>query len=184
MSNSLLLNISLRKPINGSYTIDLVCEIKRFKKLSKIIKKDLDCLEESINYENWSSQNVEINIKITSKNFGKVLPVVSGKLKTRYQLACKNCLKPLNKEIKLPLALILCSDGDTESEINGYDFWELSDDKIKIHDLIEEVLIMNVPLYAKHDDRKNCITFNEPQVTKQTTLVSPFAGLRNQLNKK
>ena len=184
MSNSLLSNISLKKPINGFYNINLICKIQCFRKLSKILEKDLNDLEEPMNYRDWSSEDVEIDIEITSKNFGQFLPVVSGELRTQYHLACKNCLRPLKKVIRLPLTLILCRNSDTEKEINGYDLWELSGDEIKVHDLIEEILILDVPLYAKHDKEKNCITYNKPQVSKQRSIVTPFADLRNQLNKK
>ena len=53
--------------------------------------------------------------------------------------------------------------------------------RCKIIDLIEELLLMSIPLYVKHDDDRVCVIPNKPQTSNDLTTF-PFANLKNQLN--
>ena len=48
-------------------------------------------------------------------------------------------------------------------------------------DLIEELLLISIPLYVKHHDDKVCVILKKPQ-TKNDLTTFPFADLKNQLN--
>ena len=184
MNNPLAITISLKKPINGVYNIDHQCKTKDFEKLTQILKDDLSNLENSIDDNDWLEELINIKLQIKTINFGDDLPLISGALSTLFSLTCQNCLQLMAKKIDLPLNLLL-GDSDRESDdFDGYDYWEVIGGNISVHDLIEEILILSVPLYSKHDSGHKCTVFSESRITDNELLNSPFAGLKNQLNNK
>jgi uncharacterized metal-binding protein YceD (DUF177 family) len=115
---------------------------------------------------------------------GISMPHVSGEVRTSFFLACQNCLQTIIKKIELPINLILCDRDREDDSNNKYDYWEILGDSISMHNLIEEILILSVPLYTKHEAEKECLVFSETEVTDGETLHSPFSDLKNQLNNK
>ena len=184
MSNPLSSIVSVTKPISGLYRVDLQCKIKDFEKLSQVITNDLENLENPVDDDAWLDQLVDIKLQVKNVNLGIIMPHISGELRTTFFLACQNCLQMIIKKIELPINLILC-DRDRENDNNNqYDYWEILGDSISMHNLIEEILILSVPLYTKHEAGKKCLVFSEEKVIKEESLYSPFSDLKNQLNNK
>ena len=184
MNNPLDINISLKKPINGVYSIDHKCKIKDFEKLREVLIDDLRNLESPDDDNGWLEELINIKLQIKTTKFGENLPFISGVLGTFFSLACQNCLQPMVKKIDLSLNLILCESDRENNDVDEYDYWEVIGGNIDLHDLIEEILILSVPLYSKHDLGQKCTTFSESKVTDRELLYSPFSGLKNQLNNK
>ena len=59
--------------------------------------------------------------------------------------------------------------------------WEIYDEKIKLKDLIEELIIISLPLYFKHESSKDCIAY-EYMLHTESANTLPFADLKKQLN--
>ena len=59
--------------------------------------------------------------------------------------------------------------------------WEIYKEKIKLKDLIEELILISLPLYFKHESSKDCIDYDYKFDTESAKTL-PFANLKNQLN--
>jgi uncharacterized metal-binding protein YceD (DUF177 family) len=184
MSNPLSSIVSITKPISGVYSVDFQCKIKDFEKLSQVIASDLEHLENPEDDDAWLNQLIDIRLKIKNVNLGISMPHVSGEIRTSFFLACQNCLQAITKKIELPINLILCDRDREDDSNNKYDYWEILGDSISMHNLIEEILILSVPLYTKHEADIECLVFTETKVTDGETMHSPFSDLKNQLNNK
>ena len=66
-----------------------------------------------------------------------------------------------------------------------YEVWELDGDELRPLDLVEEVLIMALPMAAAHDSIDRCGPLAGQLAATDTVApdtVRPFAGLREQMD--
>ena len=75
---------------------------------------------------------------------------------------------------------MLSTPGHPISPREGYETWELVEDRVQPAEIVEEALIMAMPLSAKHTDRDGCVSVgSEPAPAGET--VRPFTALRAQM---
>jgi uncharacterized metal-binding protein YceD (DUF177 family) len=63
----------------------------------------------------------------------------------------------------------------------GYEIWELDDEYLRPADIVEETLIMALPLVARHEDDKSCQLKAGPAAAEREDVTRPFADLRSQM---
>ena len=180
MDKLLLQTFSLERPFDGKYVIDCECKIIEFEKLSQILAEDLKNLDSLTNKEAWLNEKIYIKLNFATIKHDKSILKVTGLLKTKFYLTCQTCLKLVEKGIEVPVKLALHEQCDDSHNIHGYEYWELAGSSIKTLDLIEELLIMAIPLYVKHNINEKCVShdangFHKPQVT------LPFVNLKNKI---
>ena len=64
-----------------------------------------------------------------------------------------------------------------------YEIWEVEGDTIRPIDIVEEALIMAMPLSAVHPASEMCGPLAENVADDNRKTVRPFADLRSQMNK-
>ena len=103
-------------------------------------------------YDGESGQTntqVTVSFEFMRNEYG--IPVIAGRLETRLELECQRCLKPMEWPLQLEFKLMIDasddiignSDDDTIYSNDGY---------IDIVELVEDELILAIPLVATHDD--------------------------------
>jgi len=87
---------------------------------------------------------------------------VTGRLETKLILVCQRCMEEFEYPISVDLALAFVSSGYEEEKIKGmYESYFYEDDsQIDLHALIEDEIILALPLIAKHDDSE-CVIPSE-----------------------
>ncbi len=103
--------------------------------------------------------------------------MLTGKLSARLELECQRCLNAM----QLPLALELCLLVDASDAVvreSSLDTLYSDDGYIDIFDVIEDELILAIPLVARHDDR--ACNQHWPAAADDAAAVAenPFAALR------
>jgi uncharacterized protein len=109
---------------------------------------------------------------------------VKGKVTGQLKLACQRCMDVLDYPIDIELALAFIKKKEQEQEIVGlYDsFYVESKDPIDFYALIEDEIILSLPLIAKHED-ENCL-LNLDNTTDKKSSELEEAYLHEQANKK
>jgi uncharacterized metal-binding protein YceD (DUF177 family) len=79
---------------------------------------------------------------------------------------------------------LLSGPADETADCDGYEVWEFSEEDVSPIDIVEEALLIALPLSAMHDDVGDCV---EIEAATEETLVdekmtTPFAALRAQMD--
>lgn len=124
----------------------------------------------------WKGRKIALSFEFSRNEYG--IPMVTGKLETILELECQRCLKSLELPLKLDFKLMI----DASEEIVGNSDMETiysNDGYIDIIELVEDELLLAIPLVATHDDT----ACNEdwpanPSGSEVTARENPFAVLQ------
>jgi uncharacterized protein len=114
------------------------------------------------------------------------LPMLKGHISVMLSLKCQRCLTPVEYPVNKDLSLILVAT-DTESAQlqDSYETYLVEDESIFLPDLIEEELILALPLSIMHEQCKGVHpetdVFFDIENDKDDKMVkeNPFAILKN-----
>ncbi len=138
---------------------------------------DLDRLAELL-YSGESSGtgvSIQVSFEFVANEYG--LPMLAGQLSARLELECQRCLGAM----ELPLALELRLLVDASDEIVGkssLDTLYSDDGYIDIFDVVEDELILAIPLVARHEDRTCNLHWPTAADDAVAEAENPFAVLR------
>ena len=106
------------------------------------------------------------------------IPMMVGRLQTSLSLECQRCLKPLEMPIDLDIRLMVDASDELVRD-SSIDTIYSDDGYIDINEVVEDELILAIPLVAMHDDK----TCNEHWQAAEneagaTARENPFAVLQ------
>lgn len=93
---------------------------------------------------------VSVNFEFERNEFD--VPTVSGRLETTLVLECQRCLEPMEVPVELDFGLMVDAD-DSVLQESSQDSIDSDEGFIDLFALVEDELILAVPLVAKHDNR-------------------------------
>ena len=111
--------------------------------------------------------------------------VVSGRVRAGYTLRCQRCLEPMVLEIDEPYELVcVASEAAARELADELDPVVLDDaGRITIVALLEDELILHVPLIARHPEAARCAppehSFGGEGIEPEAGPSRPFDALRN-----
>lgn len=126
-------------------------------------------------------------------------PAVQGVLRGTVEMLCQRCLRNMRYQIDESFDLVLVNN---EAELDrlpeSQDAWLMNSGRLDVTDLVEEQLLLAMPLIAKHSDESECVAAVSTPTTKQfgrrveavrqaptaaPDRQLPFANLRDLLRK-
>ena len=106
--------------------------------------------------------------------------MVEGQVGVTIHAVCQRCLGVVEMPLEAELRLLLGGGTADAADDDQYEIWALDEDTLRPLDLIEEALIMAIPLTVLHVDDAVC---KQPaaiaEAAKETT--HPFAMLKSQM---
>jgi uncharacterized protein len=131
--------------------------------------------------EGWASVDLEFTLDDAKQK------LISGRLQAEVNVLCQRCLKPLAIALADDIKLALLRDEDAAKALKPeLDPWVCEDHKLDLAELIEEQLILCMPLVSYHDsgecmNRKNYISkgLDSEHEATATPTKSPFAALKS-----
>ncbi|MDH3616451.1 MAG: DUF177 domain-containing protein [Gammaproteobacteria bacterium] len=160
--------------------IDFSEKITEFVGLAEIVKSDLEILDPAKLPPNWRDAVVAGQLSFGFADAQNGLPGVQGRLTATIDAVCQRCLEAFQLPLDVELRLLFGREESTVADADGFEIWELEEDKLRPLDLVEEALIMAMPLVAMHVDSETC---HEPREIKQrpSEKLRPFAALKSQM---
>jgi len=125
---------------------------------------------------NQRKRKIALSFEFSRSEFD--VPMLAGHLKTELVLECQRCLQPL--EIPMELAFNLLIDASDDIVRHSSEDTLYSDDGcIDIAEVVEDELILALPLVALHEDTacNSSWQASEP-ATEPAKLENPFAVLK------
>jgi uncharacterized protein len=132
-------------------------------------------------------------------NIDEQRPVVAGELRTEIELTCQRCMKPMRQAVHEQFELMLVASEDEAVQIpERYEPWVTNVVHADVFELVDEQLLLALPLIAKHADVAECqrnvpdmLIVDEAQAVDaaqqpaevDATVQRPFGNLRDLMRK-
>jgi uncharacterized protein len=185
MRNPLLDRSSPKELAELGQAIETEEELRTFARLAGVLELDLSSLPEDEIPQEWRQAPVTIRLRFSFADGSRRLPVVEGRVTARVPAVCQRCLGPmellLDEELKLLLAAPDAPAGAAVAA-QDYDVWELDEATIRPLDILEEALIMAMPLSALHGPGEGCDASAGADLPVGVETNRPFAGLRSTIS--
>jgi uncharacterized protein len=123
------------------------------------------------------SDSAEIAVEFNFCQSDYDIPIVEGRVKTRLTVECQRCLKAMEIPLDMEFKLLVNASDDLIAE-SHLDSIYCEDGKLDIFEVVEDELILGLPLVTMHDD----MTCNKfwPTQAESSELVAeenPFSVL-------
>ena len=96
---------------------------------------------------------------------------------------CQRCLEPFELKLASDLKSFLSQTDSLPVESEGYEVWEYDENDVRPADIVEEALIMAMPLSALHESIEHCRALVEESLTGDNDSITPFADLASRMAK-
>lgn len=158
-------------------------KVSEFNRLSAMLEGELATLETDKLPDGWRNAPVSGRLSFGFADAQDAVAMLEGHVAATIDTVCQRCLEPFQLPLAVELRLMF---GDEESVAqSGADFevWELDDETLRPLDVVDEVLVMAMPLAAMHVDSPACRPADAVEaVGKQN--IRPFASLKAQMDSK
>ncbi len=162
--------------------IEIDDKIGGLKRLAEIVAADLAALAPERPMGNWRDSTVAGRLEFGFADAQRRLPKLDGEVTVTVDAVCQRCLEPFRLPISVELRLLFAKAAGAATNRDGYEVWELDEEVFAPIDLVEEALIMAMPLSAMHADRALCVAPAELEDS-AGEAIRPFAALRSQWQK-
>lgn len=185
MANPLLERAAPGYLARRKQVIEIVDKISTFERLAAIIAEDLGALDAALRPADWQALPVNMRVSFGFADAREQLPLMQGSATAEVPAVCQRCLETCRVPLSVSLKLLLLAEKSTQAVgDDDYEVWELEEATLRPLDVIEEMLVMALPMAAMHADPADCgslagYTRNEERAD---DTVRPFAGLKSRLD--
>lgn len=165
-------------------SFDFKGDLSGFERLGEIVQADLQTLTSADRPARWRRSPVSVRLAFGFADLRETVPAVIGTASARLPAVCQRCLEPFELPLDVDFRYVLLPAGEQSDGLDGYEAWELTAELIRPLELVEEALIMALPLSAAHPSPELCGPLAGQLAESRTgagDTVRPFAGLKAQL---
>jgi len=176
MGNPFIERHSAKELASGRQVIEIAEKISSFDRLSASIEADLNALDPDMMPAGWRDLRVSGRLEFGFAGIGNELPAMRGEAEVETYAVCQRCLEPMIVSLRAELKYLL-ADG----EHDDYEVWELEESTMRPIDIVDEALVMAIPISVLHVDSEDCrrMTVGEEPAEEK---IRPFAALRAQMD--
>ena len=161
--------------------IETQVKLSDFQRLRELVEADLTSLTPEKIPQEWQHGMIDIKLAFGWADTDRQIPALEGKVSATIIAVCQRCLEPfkltLNAQLKL---MLLIPDGDV-TVFEKYEIWETVEDTVRPIEIVDEALIMAMPLSVTHDDCADCGSLVKKLLVEKSDKVHPFADLKLQM---
>jgi uncharacterized protein len=137
------------------------------KRLGELMPLEALCVED---------RNVSVNFEFLRNEFD--VPLVAGRLQTSLELECQRCLKLLEYPMVVDFRLMIDADDEIVRH-SSEDTLHSADGYIDIAEVVEDEMILALPLVAMHEDTSCNENWQVTELQAETPIKeNPFAVLQ------
>jgi uncharacterized metal-binding protein YceD (DUF177 family) len=160
--------------------IDFSDKITAFERLAGIVRGDLEILDPDKLPLDWRDRIVAGRLSFGFSGAQGGVVALKGEVATTIDAVCQRCLRAIRVPLRAEMKFLFAADESALVVDDGYEVWELEEEKLRPLDLVEEALIMSIPLAVMHDNDERCQSSAAP-VADPGEKTRPFASLRARL---
>ena len=161
--------------------IEIAEKLSNFKRLEGIVEADLATLDPDKIPHDWRDSRVTGRLEFGFADAQMQVASLEGEVTVALDAVCQRCLEPFRYTLSVELRLLPTTVSQGVPVGADFDVWELDEEVICPADIVEEALIMAMPLSARHQNAEACGGY-EPAGEQVVQTSRPFASLREQLD--
>jgi uncharacterized protein len=188
MANPLLDRWSPQELAERGQVFEKEGNLELFPRLLEVVEKDLGVLPDGRRPAEWRRAPVAFRLAFGWADSRRQLPRLIGSVTASIPAVCQRCLEPFAVDLSQELRLLLAApDSDSPvAESPDFDTWDLEEAMVRPLDIVDEALLMALPLSAMHVDPADCgalarLPAMESDNRNGDNKVRPFADLRSQM---
>jgi uncharacterized metal-binding protein YceD (DUF177 family) len=181
MGNTLRVRRPIAELAAKGQVIEIAEKIGNFERLAGIVEADLATLDPDKIPHDWRDSMVTGWLEFGFADAQKQVVSLVGELAVTLDAVCQRCLEPFRLSLATGLRLLPTTVEQGVSAGNDFEPWELEDERVCPAEIVEEVLIMAMPLSAMHENSAACKGY-EPADEEAQQTTRPFAALKAQLD--
>lgn len=128
--------------------------------------------------QNRQTGEAQVQLRVMQRDDGQV--ILLGQAEIDLALECQRCLQPIEQRFFADFELVLVKYERQLAAVSDEDDAIVVDDELELAPLIEQELILALPMIAKHDD---CQATYDNTPAAEAERQQPFANLKDLLNK-
>lgn len=189
MGNPLLDRASPRDLAERGQIIEKIEKLELFARLAEVVAADLETLPAKQLPGRWRQSPVTFRLVFGWADDRHRVPSLTGRVTAEVPAVCQRCLEPLTLSLAQELKLLLCAPDARVVAGDAFEAWEIDGEidepVIRPVDIVDELLVMAMPLAAMHADRRECTTpagrLMRDRGAGGDDTVRPFADLRSRM---
>ena len=166
---------------DNDQVVEISERIGSFTRLASVVEADLSALDSGKIPADWRDSLVTGKLNFGFPDPQQDTVALDISLAVTVVAICQRCLRAFELPLSTELALLLGGPQDTIAARDNYEVWELAEEAVCPMDIVDEVLVMSMPLSATHEEADDCVDVDEREFGKEMT--TPFASLRAQMDK-
>jgi uncharacterized metal-binding protein YceD (DUF177 family) len=183
MANPLLDRALPEELAERGQAFEIKGKIGDFQRLVEIVEADLESVSERMRPREWRSAPVDIRLGFGWADSRREIPTLEGEISTDIVAVCQRCLEPFELPLTTTLKMLLLKSADATAAHGDFEIWEVEGNAIRPIDIVEEALIMALPLSVLHQSPELCGPLAQNVTDEQVKTARPFSDLRSQMNK-
>lgn len=154
-----------------------------YPRLADIVRTELADVAPAAWPTDWQEAPVTANLSFGWTDKARTCPSMTGRLSANLAVLCQRCLEPFVLTVATDIDMLLRPAGDSKIDDSGHEIWEIAGDKVCVADIVEELLVMALPLSAKHESIDDCGALVTEAAEEEAGSGRPFANLRAQMDR-
>lgn len=156
MANPLLDRWSPQELAERGQVIEKEEKLDLFPRITAVIAEDLAGVAEGHMPAQWRQAPVAIRLVFAWADSRRQLPRLTGSISAKVAAVCQRCLEPFDLTLRQELKFLLAWPGSPVMESQGFETWDLDEPVVRPLDIVDEALVMALPLSARHADPGDC----------------------------
>lgn len=166
---------------NKTQAIEIKEVIDKFPRLVEIVEQDISGLTVAGDAAKWRQFPVDIKLRFGWAGTEDRQAFVKGEVSASLLARCQRCLEPFRYELGSEVNWLLVPPGNSAVDMAGLETWELDSERLRPADIVEESLIMAMPMAAMHAGTEDCKAIAPGESVQSGNTVRPFATLKSQM---
>ena len=179
MGRPLTDRVALTELADREQVIESKGVVEQLPRLAAALEAELKSLPADVARPSWRRYPVTITLRFGWADGRRRYAALDGRAAARIAAVCQRCLEPFDQTLHTDLKLVLLKPGDEAAEVPGFEAWELDDPVLRPIDIVDEALVMAMPLAAMHETDCRPMFGSTPRDPGTTTR--PFADLRSRM---
>lgn len=168
---------SLTGLAENKQVIEFASQIAEFERLAQSVNMDLSAQQDVEISQDWRARPVTGRLSFDVQSDGSEAVVLEAESKTTIPAVCQRCLGVFELPLAIHHQLLLGENADEADAQAEYEFWEVPGDTVRPVDIVDEALVMALPLSARHENAEDCVVVES--MPDKDEKITPFATLRS-----
>jgi hypothetical protein len=182
MTNLLIDSALPAQLAESSQVIETQVKLSDVQRLRELVETDLANLIPTKIPQEWQHGTIDIKLAFGWADINRQIPALEGKVSTTIIAVCQRCLEPFKLTLNAQLKLMLLTPSCDVIAFEKYEIWEIVEDTVRPIEIVDEVLIMAMPLSVVHEDYVDCGPLVKKLLAKELDKTRPFADLKLQMS--